>query len=106
MSSDSEALLPAHADPDQPRILVLVPHAGAERPSQGEPRTWFRRTYDRYVGGGMHFLSHALQLQILIDAMWRRVRAISVVPRVVVCHDLFALVPAIRLKRMFGCPVI
>lgn len=86
----------------------FVPLTGSgEPPAALEARPgWWRRTYDRVVGGGMHFLSHALQLQILIDAMWRRVRTISVVPRVIVCHDLFALVPAIRLKRMFGCPVI
>lgn len=36
----------------------------------------------------------------------RRCRSISIPPDVIVCHDIIALMTAIRLKRQFGCPVI
>lgn len=42
----------------------------------------------------------------LMQALYRRGRASSVPPRLIVAHDLYALVPAILLKRAFGCPVL
>jgi glycosyltransferase involved in cell wall biosynthesis len=58
------------------------------------------------MGGACRFLAVNLSLRFLISAMCRRARAVSIVPRLVVCHDLHALVAGILLKRLHGCPVI
>lgn len=64
-----------------------------------------RRT-DNSIGSVFYTLSTALSTYQLVSTMWKRVRGITEKPGLIVCHDLFALVSAIRLKRRFGCPVI
>src|SRR5215813_12409882 len=38
--------------------------------------------------------------------LFQRARAVSIVPRVVICHDLHALLAGVKLKKLKGCPVI
>jgi glycosyltransferase involved in cell wall biosynthesis len=86
--------------------------AGAEAARQlgsGLLRRLFDRLtamLDHQLGGLIRFLAAFSYGAVLVSALYRRGRAISVVPGVIVCHDLYALVPAIRLKRRFGCPVV
>jgi glycosyltransferase involved in cell wall biosynthesis len=42
----------------------------------------------------------------IICALYRRGRAVSVAPAVCICHDLFALIPAVLLKRRFRHAVL
>src|SRR5262249_23786822 len=58
------------------------------------------------IGGACRFLGVNLSLRFLISALCRRAQAVSIVPRLVICHDLHALVAGILLKRLHGCPVI
>lgn len=43
---------------------------------------------------------------LISSTLFQRARAASIVPRVVLCHDLYALLAGVRLKRLMGCPVI
>lgn len=38
--------------------------------------------------------------------LYERARAVSIVPRVILCHDIYALVVAVKLKKLMGCAVI
>ena len=42
----------------------------------------------------------------LVCALYRRARAMSVVPRVMICHDWFALAAAVKIKKRLRCPII
>ncbi len=64
------------------------------------------RAVDHQIGAAFRFISSWGYNSIFINALYRRARAISVVPRVIVCHDIYALIPAVMLKRIYGCPVI
>jgi glycosyltransferase involved in cell wall biosynthesis len=54
----------------------------------------------------LRFAAGYLALRPLVSAMDRRARAVSIIPRVVVCHGPCALGAAVGLKRQYGCPVI
>lgn len=45
-------------------------------------------------------------MRVIYKTLLRRARAVSIVPRVVVCHDIYALVVGVRLKELMGCSVI
>jgi glycosyltransferase involved in cell wall biosynthesis len=67
---------------------------------------WLRRKTDRAAGEAAHYFYRLTAFGLLMSAMRRRARAVSVVPDLVVCADLFALVAGIQLKKTYGCPVI
>ena len=41
-----------------------------------------------------------------MDALYRHARAVSIIPRLVICHDIYALAAGVRMKKLHGCPVI
>ncbi len=41
-----------------------------------------------------------------LDALYQHARAVSIIPRLVICHDIYALAAGVRLKKLCGCPVI
>ena len=43
---------------------------------------------------------------IIMGAIYRRARSISILPRVCICHDIYALIPGVLLKQLIGCRVI
>ncbi|RKH23102.1 glycosyltransferase, partial [Corallococcus sicarius] len=43
---------------------------------------------------------------LIVETLFVRGRTVSVRPRLIMCHDVYALVAAIRLKQLFGCPVV
>ena len=65
----------------------------------------FRRL-DCQIRGALRFLVGWSVYNLIIDALYRRARAVSLVPRLVVCHDLFALAAGVRLKKHLKCAVI
>jgi glycosyltransferase involved in cell wall biosynthesis len=42
----------------------------------------------------------------IADSLYRRARAESIMPDLIVCHDLIALIAAVRLKRSWGVPIL
>lgn len=70
------------------------------------PAVSWQTELDHCIGGVCRFLGMNLSLRHLISGICRRARAVSVVPRLVICHDLHALVAGIQLKKLFGCAVI
>lgn len=82
-------------------VVSYPPAAAAPRPKM----SW-RAKWDYRIGGVCRFLGMNLSMRHLISGLCRRARAVSVVPRLVVCHDLHALVAGILLKKLFGCAVI
>lgn len=38
--------------------------------------------------------------------LYRRARAISIIPRLIVCHGIYALAAGVRIKKLYGCPVV
>lgn len=45
-------------------------------------------------------------MHVIYRTLYERARAVSIVPRLVLCHDLYALVVGITLKKIMGCSVI
>jgi glycosyltransferase involved in cell wall biosynthesis len=43
---------------------------------------------------------------MIADSLYRRARAESITPDLIVCHDLIALIAAVRLKRSWGVPIL
>lgn len=59
-----------------------------------------------FLGVFCYWLYKLFSYNIIVSAIYRRARSISLVPSLIVCHDIYALIPAIRLKKIFGCPVL
>lgn len=67
-------------------------------------RAW--RPIDHTIGSVFRFLSVWSSYILLISALYRRARALSVIPRLIICHDVLALVAGARIKQMYGCPLL
>ncbi len=87
---------------------------------------WYRfgsvQTYERNHGlrrnrGPLGFVQHqsAATLRhlannasnsVFTDALYRRARALSIAPRLIICHDIYALAAGVRLKSVFNCRLI
>lgn len=55
-----------------------------------------------HVGGLFRLIAAWSFYAIIVSALGRRARAVSVPPRLIVAHDIYALLPAVALKRRFG----
>jgi glycosyltransferase involved in cell wall biosynthesis len=84
------------------RLREAVPRDLA--PSGGQS-AWFGKI-DHQVGALCRFLSAWGSYGVVASALYRRGRAISIRPRLIVCHDMVALAAGIKLKKLFGCPVL
>lgn len=67
--------------------------------------SWVQRI-DHRIGAWCRFRSVWAAYGLIIGALYRRARSSSIIPRVIVCHDVFALAAAIRLKPLFRCSVL
>jgi glycosyltransferase involved in cell wall biosynthesis len=68
-------------------------------------RGWFTHI-DHQAGALCRFLSIVGSYGMATSALYRRGRALSVPPRVIVCHDMAGLAAGVRLKELFRCPVL
>ena len=68
----------------------------------GEMTNVLRRTWPSLMG----FASILSGMRVIYRTLLDRARAVSVVPQVVVCHDIYALVVGVKLKKLMGCSVI
>lgn len=78
----------------------------ASKERVGPERISWRQKVDHWIGARCRFVSIWAAYDLLIDALYRRARSCSIVPRLIVCHDIFALAAAIRLKPFFRCRVL
>ncbi len=67
-------------------------------------RAW--QAIDHTIGSVFRFLSVWSVHNVLSSALYRRARALSVIPRLLICHDVLALVAGARIKQMYGCPLL
>lgn len=65
-----------------------------------------RKRLARRLGGVAYGLNALISCFVLASALYRRGRATSVPPRVVIGHDVFGLLAAVALKRQTGCQVV
>lgn len=90
------------------RRMASQRHSVQTRPSVEGYTKWsgaagaLRRTWSSIVGSA----SILCGLRVIYRTLIERARAVSVVPRVIVCHDIHALVVGIKLKKLMGCSVI
>jgi glycosyltransferase involved in cell wall biosynthesis len=84
----------------------LLGGAGRYLRREGRRPDGFLRLIDHHIGAGARFLSAASFGNVLVDTLTRAGCALSVPPRVVICHDIYALLAAPALKRRFNCAVI
>lgn len=71
-------------------------------PKWSELTKVLRRTWPSLMGCASILCGMRVIYRTLLD----RARAVSVVPQVVVCHDIYALVVGVKLKKLMGCSVI
>ncbi len=64
------------------------------------------RAIDHRVGGAFRCLSTLTAYALVASAIYRRARALSIIPCVVICHDIHALAAAVKIKKLYGCPII
>lgn len=87
--------------------LSLLGPAGRYLARDGaRPPKGLVRRIDHQVGAGARFLSNASATNLLTNCLARRGAAVSVAPSLIVCHDVYALAAAVKLKARFDCPVI
>jgi glycosyltransferase involved in cell wall biosynthesis len=84
---------------------ILSPAAAAQARMAGETRV-----RSRWEGRGtvsiVRFLADWTWYWMVVDALYRRARAESIRPSLIVCHDLFGLIVGVRLKRLWGAPLL
>jgi glycosyltransferase involved in cell wall biosynthesis len=73
---------------------------------EAPPRSTVINRLRYYYGGAIRSIGKICRAQPLISAMRRRAEVVSLAPRLVICHDIYALSAAIRLKRLYGCKVV
>ncbi len=61
---------------------------------------------DLSIGGAARYFGGWAGHSLAIDALYAECRALHVRPRLVICHDLYSLVAAVRLKPLFTCPIL
>ncbi len=61
---------------------------------------------DHQVGAALRFLSAWAAYSLIITSLYRRARAISIIPRCIICHDIYALAAGVKIKKLYGCPIL
>ena len=61
---------------------------------------------DHRVGAARRFFTAKSYTSLIVSALERRGRSVSIPPRTIVCHDIYALLAAPPLKARFGCSII
>jgi glycosyltransferase involved in cell wall biosynthesis len=59
-----------------------------------------------YLGSIRHWFGIVYTLELISNTLFQRARTTSIIPRVVICHDIFALGAAVKYKHLFGTPII
>jgi len=72
---------------------------GCKKTKQG---TAMPRIHGR-IGSILLFLAVVNSFYRIAQTLYRRARSVSICPRVVICHDLYALIVGVRMKKLSGC---
>ena len=72
----------------------------------GNPVRVGLRTIDYRLGAVCRFLFGWSSYHLIIDALCRRARTLSLAPRVGVCYDVIELAGGIKIKQRCGCSVV
>lgn len=80
--------------------------SGASQVPNGGATAWRSWTVVGAAGRLSRFVRTWASHLRLVSALYRRARAMSVVPRVMICHDWMALAAAVRIKKRMQCPII
>jgi glycosyltransferase involved in cell wall biosynthesis len=82
-----------------------VAATGARRAGEAPPAASKSRFHEQAATAGWFASTWAYYLTI-VDALYRRARAESVRPDVILCHDLYALMAGVALKRLWGSRIV
>lgn len=61
---------------------------------------------DHRFGAARRFAAARSYTSLIVSALERRGRSVSIPPKTIVCHDIYALLAAPVLKARFGCSII
>jgi glycosyltransferase involved in cell wall biosynthesis len=89
-----KSLLPKLESPVRTQQPLLV---------EGHTRTWMGLEWVRSV---RHFLGVLRDFHVIGRTLYRRARSVSIAPRLIICHDLYALFAAVKLKKLYGTPIL
>lgn len=70
------------------------------------PSRRLRARFRHQLGATYRFVAAWSYYSIVVSALFRRARAVSIPPTLILCHDLYALIAAARLKKRFGCALV
>lgn len=65
-----------------------------------------REGFRDYLRSIRHWFGIVYTLELISNTLFQRARTTSIIPRVVICHDIFALGAAVKYKHLFGTPII
>lgn len=93
--------------------LWLKPRVQAYREREGRPpagvagrRRRLRAWADHHLAAAQRLAANLASYNVLTSALARRASAVSVAPTLLVCHDLYALAAAARVKRRLQCRIL
>jgi glycosyltransferase involved in cell wall biosynthesis len=88
------------------KAIQSFDEVGADR-YDNSPAGWFRRLLDWYKNRQKFSVRTILEsLYLISETLYRRARAESVKPWLIHATDLYSLIAAVRLKRVFDCAVV
>lgn len=108
---------------------LIIKHLGLEKNLRPKLQRWKKRllaskvkvfptqsknvqkqTLSSDTGGILNSIFHMysfLKVSYLIsEVLYSRARASSINPTVIICHDFYALMAAVKLKKLFGCSLL
>jgi len=92
--------------PSESKPAQSYDEVGADR-YNNSPGGWFRRLLDFYRERRKFSVRRILEgLYLISETLYRRARAESVKPWLIHATDLYSLIAAVRLKRVFNCVVV
>jgi glycosyltransferase involved in cell wall biosynthesis len=101
-----------YARPFVVRASALVQRLGNMRPAvafvdaAGKRERGGRRWFRHHLGAAMRFAAAWAYYAVIISALARRMRTLSVPPKLVLCHDLYALLAAVPLAKRYRARLV
>ncbi|MBA3841441.1 MAG: glycosyltransferase [Actinobacteria bacterium] len=73
---------------------------------EGRPPDGMKARVRHHLGGVFRFAAAWSAYSMLISTLLRRASVVGVRPRVIIAHDIYALIPAAILKQRWGCALL
>jgi glycosyltransferase involved in cell wall biosynthesis len=58
------------------------------------------------IGEVNYCLSHLFWVTPIMIALYNRAKTVSVIPKVILCHDIYALIPGVIMKKVWNCLLV